>query len=511
MSKAFVLNEKISESSTTLVYKGYDTTLHRPVLVKLLQRHLLSNEQVRARFEREARALAAVHSENIVQVYELTEIEGTPAIIMEYVEGESLATLLERERKLPPESVKKIAVDILKGLVVVHAHGIIHRDIKPANIVLSNTGTAKLTDFGLAAVAHMPTVTLEGTILGTPAYMSPEQVRGERVDARSDLFSLGLTLLEARTGRRFCEGSTYAECIKKVMNFSLSYIDEVALHLLPEEKEFYTKLLTPNVDARFRSAEEALTHLGVYELPQIATQKENTKHIFFTLLVLFLLIGIGILSFISLNRTLPSSETKGVEESLDTSRRERIENDATIVQKNERKQEVAVPKELKREGTYRETTATVLGTVRVDSIPVTVICKPWGKVYLDDRYIGETPFSNPLYVKYGEHVLTFYHPYFVPIVRTLSITSVSNELTIEVDFMETAGYVFVNALPWAKIYVDEQYRETTPFAFPLIVTAGKRIFKFENPQYESITREITVPVHDTITLSIDFRTNVHSE
>ena len=223
----FTIEATISESSTTRVFRAFDETLHRRVLLKVLHRHLAHDEQLRQRFVREARACAALRSEYIVQVYDLTEVEGAPAIVMEYVEGTSLKELIADESQRTFALASKVALHVLRGLSVAHGQQIIHRDIKPGNIMVDVNGMIKVSDFGLARISVPSTMTTEGMLVGTPAYIAPEQILGEQPDARADLFSLGTTLVETLSGERLFEGVTYTECLNKVSSFKTDMIDRL--------------------------------------------------------------------------------------------------------------------------------------------------------------------------------------------------------------------------------------------------------------------------------------------
>jgi serine/threonine protein kinase len=276
----FKIEQKLNESSTTIVYRAFDEVLHRAVLLKVLHKHLSNDHDLTQRFIREARACAALRSEHIVQVYDLTEIDGAPAIVMEFIEGKSLKDVIASGAETNIGFAKKTAVHLLRALSVAHERGIIHRDIKPGNILLSENGTLKVTDFGLAYVALSPTVTMEGMVLGTPAYMAPEQVRGDEVDARTDLFALGVTLVEVLTGERIFEGSTYTECMKKVLAFRTEELDRFDNQSNPEFSQFLRKLLSPKKDDRFSSAREALDILdgkrsSAFVRPIIHQHKRN--------------------------------------------------------------------------------------------------------------------------------------------------------------------------------------------------------------------------------------------
>ena len=200
------------------VFLGRHQTLDIPVAVKILHAHLSEDSQLQARLQAEARAVAALRHPNIVQVYDLDVADGRPYIVMELIEGPSLAQYLASLHKLgmilPLETIGRLLTGLCSALDYAHARGIVHRDIKPANVILRRSGGSVrpgmplppdvepvLTDFGIARIAGGGGQTASGTIMGTPAYMSPEQVRGERVDSACDIYALGVMLYEMLAGR----------------------------------------------------------------------------------------------------------------------------------------------------------------------------------------------------------------------------------------------------------------------------------------------------------------------
>jgi formylglycine-generating enzyme required for sulfatase activity len=185
-----------------IVLRAEDPQLRRVVALKVLKPVLAAGQAARQRFRREAQATAALEHDHVVAVYQVGEDRGLPFLAMQLLHGESLAQRLEREGRLPAAEVARIGREVAEGLAAAHARGLIHRDIKPSNIWLeTGSGRVKVLDFGLARVAEdTVTLTQTGTIVGTPAYMAPEQARGEAVDARSDLFSLGCVLYQLTTG-----------------------------------------------------------------------------------------------------------------------------------------------------------------------------------------------------------------------------------------------------------------------------------------------------------------------
>src|SRR5579863_6327676 len=201
------------------VYRARDTRLDRTIAIKVLPEHLSSNPQLRERFDREAKAISSLSHPHICPLYDVGHQDGVDFIVMEYLEGETLAHRLKKG-PLAPDQVLQYAIQITDALDMAHKHGVIHRDLKPGNIMLTKSG-AKLMDFGLAkprglaasgsapafsAVATMTSpaspITTAGTVVGTVQYMSPEQIQGQEADARSDLFAFGATLYEMISGRK---------------------------------------------------------------------------------------------------------------------------------------------------------------------------------------------------------------------------------------------------------------------------------------------------------------------
>ena len=193
--------ERLGQGGMGEVVLARDERLERRVALKFLSRSFASDPHARDRLQREARSLAALSHPHIATIHALEEAEGRPFLVMEYVEGETLAQAIAR-RPLPLEGVASIALSMAEALAHAHGRGVVHRDVKPANILIRPNGAAVLTDFGIADLESATRLTAEGYTPGTVAYMSPEQARGTRVDARSDLFSLGAVLYEALTGKR---------------------------------------------------------------------------------------------------------------------------------------------------------------------------------------------------------------------------------------------------------------------------------------------------------------------
>jgi serine/threonine-protein kinase len=206
----YELRELMARGATAEVWRGHDLQLGRAVAVKLLHPHLLPDRLSRRRLAAEARAVAALSHPSIVRVYDVELAAERPAIVLELVEGGTLAQRLAAEGRLPAREAARIGAELAEALYHAHQRGIVHRDIKPANVLLDAAGRAKLADFGIARLLGEAAerMTMTGTVMGTLRYMAPEQLAGDRVGPRADLFSLAVVLYEALAGRPPFPGAT---------------------------------------------------------------------------------------------------------------------------------------------------------------------------------------------------------------------------------------------------------------------------------------------------------------
>ncbi len=252
----FEIIRMVGRGGMGVVLHGFDPSLERDVAIKVLDPILSNNKTARQRFCREARAAAAVAHENIVAVYSVNEDDASnlPFLVMQLVNGESLEQRLRRVNKLSVLDAVRVGAQAAAGLAAAHATGLIHRDIKPGNILIESGDKVKLTDFGLARLTEDLKLTKTGFVSGTPLYMAPEQARGDDIDPRADLFSLGVVLYECLAGKPPFEGKTPLAVLRQVADTPHTSLRKINADVPEWLEDVIDSLLTKTVDERIPSA-----------------------------------------------------------------------------------------------------------------------------------------------------------------------------------------------------------------------------------------------------------------
>ena len=289
--------ERLGAGGMGEVYKALDTKLNRPVALKTLRKEFVSNPGRRRRFVQEAHAASALDHPNIVTIHDVAEVDGLHFIVMQYVDGESLGELI-RNQRLDLDKALDYAVQMAEGLERAHRDGIIHRDLKPDNVMVSNGSRAKLVDFSLAKLIEAPELseepsrkrtpeastvtngkplTQEGEILGTGAYMSPEQAQGQKVDARSDIFSFGSVLYEMVTGQQAFSGENIVSVLASILKDEPKRVSQLVPTVPADLEAVIEKALRKDREKRFQSVTEFRAAL-VQVKEERARNKQKPAH-----------------------------------------------------------------------------------------------------------------------------------------------------------------------------------------------------------------------------------------
>jgi eukaryotic-like serine/threonine-protein kinase len=413
--------EEVASGGMAVVYRAVQDPLGRTVAIKALKTSAAAEENVVTRFEREAKSLANLQHENIIHVYDFHRERGAMFIVMEYVQGIDLYDLLEKCGRLPYDVAAIVAMQVARALDYVHYRGIVHRDIKPANIMIARTGGVKVMDFGIARDQSFGDLTEAGTGIGTPAYMSPEQVLGDKLDARSDIFSLGVVLYQMVTGKKpFVEDerksamhkirlekhesarSVNPEVPRELNNIIDRCLEKQprdrwrsAQHMVMALERFLSRHVEMNHHARlvlFLKAQGVITELEAEEYLNPAAlgagggalQQPNlqARNVVRAGLVAHGIVAGVLLLFLGLIHVAPVSATPKSKEILD--------------------------KESKR------------GYLHVDA-------QPWARIFIDNQEIGVTPMAKIIELREGSHKVRFEHDWYQPVERSIVIVGGSQD------------------------------------------------------------------------------------
>jgi eukaryotic-like serine/threonine-protein kinase len=254
------------------VYQAYDRELERQVALKVIRADMAANPEILRRFKQELILARQITHRNVIRIFDLGQADSIKFITMEYIEGEDLQALLRKKKKLDPSEAVNIIAQVCRALEAAHAEGVIHRDLKPQNVMMDKTGRAYVMDFGIARSMIASGMTQTGALIGTPDYMSPEQAKGLSLDARSDLFTVGIILYELLTGQvPFQADSTMGKLWKRT-NEAARPATEVDKDIPQALSNIIQKCLEIDPQKRFASATELLHELEIWQGPNASTR-----------------------------------------------------------------------------------------------------------------------------------------------------------------------------------------------------------------------------------------------
>jgi len=413
MQNCEVIGE-IGSGGMAVIFKAVQNSLNRPVAIKELKSDFCNDPQVVARFIREATALATLQHENIVHIYDFGKEDNNFRMVMEFVEGIDLFDLLEKVNQLPPDIGLVIGFFVCCALEYAHYRGIIHRDIKPSNIIVSRKGEVKLMDFGIARDENLGDLTRPGTSLGTPAYMSPEQIMGVKIDFRSDIFSFGVVLYQMLTGSKpFTEGGGKS-IMHKILNAEFIRPRKLNPNIPRRLEGIILKCLAKEADDRYLTTGD-LRH----ELEAQLAKRVKMNH------------SGRLVAFLHHKSLITHDEAETFVTQKTLTNKELIREDENL----------PPPLSLKMIASIQATLGVMVlmwilivhlvmgpdnpsGAVDAVNGPpgaLKVVAWPWAEIYIDGAYVETTPIARSFSLIPGLHEITLKNPHFKTITEKVLI------------------------------------------------------------------------------------------
>lgn len=538
ISKYQVFSE-LQYGPITRVYKAIQPELQRLVLVKQLNPERITDEELVERFKQEGLILAKINSPQVITIFDFGFEDDVPFLVTEFIEGNTLAELIQQSGTLPWDISLFILQQIAQGLKAIHQQNIIHQDIKPENIFISNEGEVKLGDLGFSITLDQ----VDQHIQGTPAYLAPEAVEGLPVDFRSDLYSLGLVGYEMLTGENPFAAEEMPTVFSRIINLKLMSVRAVAPDVPEKFSLLIVKLTARNPDDRCSSAQQLsqeleylkssigakvdksslisfMQHPDQYQVSRVIEDKlpepvihKSKRSIIAVYAVAVSVIGILIILLgklidngfsllpqktdttrtvieqnISQYDTLNSVPFAFKENSQNTPGKDSIEqSDSSIIKKEVDNDTTKIPNEAK---------------ARLDTIIITSDPRAW--VFQEGDSLGITALSMILDSKTEPLELELRAPGFPMIKKTVTISHRAAQ-NIHINLWKEVGYLDIDIIPWGEIWIDGDSIDVHPIQHPIVLSPGNHRLMVRHPSLKSITEPFYIAVGETLKKTIQLK------
>ncbi len=503
----------VKKDSNTGIYIADHIYLGKKIFLKTLNQENLANPAILDRFRREARLLARLEHPNIIRVFDFGTYQNWFYISFEYFPSQDLRKVL-RKGDLTPQDKENIFIGILRGLDAAHRLNIIHRDIKPENVLVDDIGQVKIADFGLALVKDEPHATQQESIVGTPGYMSPEQIRGESLTPSTDLFSLGILGYELITGKNPFLGQDAGKTLNNIISNSCTPELGPVADISDDFRHNVIRLLNKAAANRPGSAQEvlqAMDHEPVKAVPVAAPLSPKISNSY--RLVIIILILVSVSSFIFLwqqksnrsdstnelaqNQTTPPTATNPDSVELNQDSLTTASNTLTIQPTDTPPQTLTneKPEDIAATNTQSEI-SNLPGSIEIQ-------CSPWAQVWIDSKYIDTTPLENDIAILPGKHTLALKHPEYPDYEQIIDIEP-QIKRTIAIDLDTLCGYFQCKLYPWGDIYINDKFIGQTPLQDYARLAPGSHTLVVKNNNYQSVQEIIHIAKKETLIYQLNF-------
>jgi len=483
------------KDETSAVYLARHRYLDKNIVLKILNVAEVADPLSLERFKQEAKLLAQVDHPGVIKILDFGLSESFFYISFEHFAAASLRTWMTA-RSLTHAQKISVLNQLAQALAVVHRIGIIHRDVKPENILLSDDLVVKLADFGLAQMADARRLTDKNSVMGTPAYLAPEQIRSEPLTPATDVFAFGIVCHELFSGKNPFLGADVASTLNHILSLAEAEICSALSEDEPELQKIIATCLQRQPKKRYQNAEavcQALTtafqNLAHTEQPRLnAPAKSTLKNVRFIWLVIPLL---ALLLYALLMR--PEQKTENNTTMSDTLATVLQEQPKENIKSTSVRKDDAIPKALPS----GEDQAAALRPARL-----MIFCLPWADVFIDQKKMDTTPMSDALVLAPGTHELALQHPHF-PVWRKEVQVEPGSTLTVHVRLDTLFGFLQPLIHPWGYVLIDSIPRGVTPLSRPVALEPGPHQISVQHPQYASFAETVFITAGDTLRYHID--------
>ncbi len=501
----FELIETLKKDFQSGVYLANHIYLNKNIILKTLNTKSLKDETVLIRFKREAKILAKLNHPNIIRVLDFGTYDDFFYISFEYFEGKTLRDYLKNNR--PHENdFAKIISQILSGLKYAHQQKIIHRDLKPENILINKNFDIKIADFGLALAETEIQITQQDSIIGTPGYMSPEQIRGDILDNRTDIFSFGIIAYELLTGKNPFIGSDISSTIN---NIQFLEIDDYLNHISREYSKFtpvIKKCLEKQKNKRYSNTDEIFSDLGITDnfVVNFQTAKKPIFKISYVVFIILFISSITIL-YVIYNKTDTTEPDFIINSQIhsDSSKNNLIKNtEPQVLNAENLINEKSTQNSIDLNNQKNESIKSTNNESDLLEGELMITCFPWADVYIDGTKIETTPLSNPIKLRSGKYNLRLQHPGFPPYETEIEIDS-QKIVSLDINFHKLFSFIKIQLIPWGEVKINNKSIGMSPFAQPIPIKPGKNFVVISNPNFGTYIDTIYVSAGETLSYKLN--------
>lgn len=500
----FQIIECLKKDDAGAVYRAKHLYLDKDIILKTLNKNVITDDTLISRFLREARILAGIDHPNIIKVLDFGKHKDSLYISFSYFKSQNLRQII-KDNKTDGEQKLYILKQLIGGLAAVHTAGIIHRDLKPENILIGPDLDVKIADFGLALAPNENVVTQKSSIVGTPGYMSPEQVRGEKLTAATDLFALGIIILELYDKKNPFIAEDLNSTLNKILNFQFEQITDLVSDTPEIIQLIIGKTLKNQQIKRAESAEELLRIIQP-DSKQVINRKINRRP-----LAVFVSIIIAALIIVTVwwiypkkdNKIMISAQPVSVSDSIP------VANDTVQSHLDIESKPVQINQPNTLQAEIKSTTKPGIQDMADSMGILTLHIQPAATVSINSGKYSPSLVDTTLKMATGTHVLTFSHPAYPILSDTVNI-EIDEITSLKINLDSLCAFIHCEVYPWGEIFINERYLAQTPFFQFLKISPGKNILKVKNPDFREYSDTIYINRGDTLELKINLEEAVGS-